>query len=413
MQDRAETEVGSVYVGWKEGEMDIHHIYTGRGESSFLIFPDGTSMLIDAGDFDPPTPDPFNFEDMKMCDPLPDPSRRAGEWIARYIRKVNPAKSEVNYLVVSHFHSDHVGDAHNNARRTEGRDPDYVLTGIAEAGEYLRIHTAVDRGWPLYNYPKPLEDVDFCVENYRSFLAWKMKSEGLRPEAVDIGGGDQFVLRKNPLKYSGLFEVRTLAASGKIWTGRGKETVNYFDLNPRNISDDLNENKNSIGMRISYGPFRYYTAGDFSETLLDGKGYPVNIEGEIAKICGPAHVCKANHHSYLDTMTEEFISNIRAQAYIIPVWDYLHIQPSTMTNMASRRLYPGERMIFPTAFPDVIKEAYKDEPWMTSVCKDYGHVVVKVFDQGRQFKIYILSAGDESGTVKAVFSYFSKELSLS
>jgi hypothetical protein len=32
-------------------------------------------------------------------------------------------------------------------------------------------------------------------------------------------------------------------------------------------------------------------------------------------------------------------------------------------------------------------------------------VVVKVFDEGRQFKVYVLSAEDESGTVKTVFSY--------
>jgi hypothetical protein len=62
-------------------------------------------------------------------------------------------------------------------------------------------------------------------------------------------------------------------------------------------------------------------------------------------------------------------------------------------------------MIFPTAFPGVVKEAYKAEPWMDSVCKDFGHVVVKVFDEGKQFKVYVLSAADEAGTVKALFSY--------
>jgi hypothetical protein len=54
----------------------------------------------------------------------------------------------------------------------------------------------------------------------------RIKSEGLKPEIIDAGGGDQFVLRKNPLKYSGQFEVRTLAANGKICTGKAKETVN-------------------------------------------------------------------------------------------------------------------------------------------------------------------------------------------
>ena len=38
---------------WKEGEMEIHHIYTGRGECVFCIFPDGTNLLIDAGDTGP------------------------------------------------------------------------------------------------------------------------------------------------------------------------------------------------------------------------------------------------------------------------------------------------------------------------------------------------------------------------
>jgi hypothetical protein len=62
-------------------------------------------------------------------------------------------------------------------------------------------------------------------------------------------------------------------------------------------------------------------------------------------------------------------------------------------------------MIFPAMFPDELRKTYNGEPWMASVCKDTGHVVVKVFDEGRQFRIYILSAADESGTVKAVFSY--------
>ncbi len=34
---------------WKPGILDIHHINTGRGNSSLAICPDGTSILIDAG----------------------------------------------------------------------------------------------------------------------------------------------------------------------------------------------------------------------------------------------------------------------------------------------------------------------------------------------------------------------------
>ena len=35
---------------WEKGYLDIHHINTGRGSCAFLILPDGTNMMIDAGD---------------------------------------------------------------------------------------------------------------------------------------------------------------------------------------------------------------------------------------------------------------------------------------------------------------------------------------------------------------------------
>ena len=36
---------------WKEGYLDIHTIATGRGDAALIVMPDGTSMMIDAGDY--------------------------------------------------------------------------------------------------------------------------------------------------------------------------------------------------------------------------------------------------------------------------------------------------------------------------------------------------------------------------
>ncbi|MBQ5875504.1 MAG: hypothetical protein IIW60_06495 [Alistipes sp.] len=36
------SQAEETYKGWKKGELDIHFIYTGRGEAVFYIFPDGT-----------------------------------------------------------------------------------------------------------------------------------------------------------------------------------------------------------------------------------------------------------------------------------------------------------------------------------------------------------------------------------
>lgn len=42
--------VGDVLPAWAAGTLDIHQIVTGRGNSAFMMFPDGTTLLLDAGD---------------------------------------------------------------------------------------------------------------------------------------------------------------------------------------------------------------------------------------------------------------------------------------------------------------------------------------------------------------------------
>lgn len=390
----SKNEIGNPYVGWKEGELDIHHIYTGRGEANFHVFPDGTTMLIDAGDWDPSDYD-------KMCDPLPNASKRAGEWIARYIERVNPNKNEVDYLLISHFHSDHTGDCTNDARLTSGRNPNYVLTGVAEVGETISFNRLIDRGWPNYTYPLPIDDAD--VDNYHAFVKWKMESEGLMPEILDIGSSNQITLLRNKEPYAHLFTVQNLASSGRVWTGEGNKTIDYYNLHPDNLSQWQNENTKSIAIKISFGPFSYFTAGDLSGNLLDEDGNTVDIEEAVAKVSGKVDVCKANHHAYKDAMTQGFLHHIDASAYIIPVWDYEHIQPAVMQRMALQSSANEDASIFPTQYPTHLRERYADEPWTSSVSEQDGHVVVKVLNNGQAYKIYVLSAHDEQMIVSNVY----------
>lgn len=42
-------EMGESLPLWSPGELDIHHIDTGRGNAASLIGPDGTTLLIDCG----------------------------------------------------------------------------------------------------------------------------------------------------------------------------------------------------------------------------------------------------------------------------------------------------------------------------------------------------------------------------
>src|ERR1041384_1950924 len=94
---------GEKLPAWTPGMLDIHHINTGRGNSALLIFPDGTSLLLDAGDGGRVPP--------RGTAPKPDSSRPAGEWIARYARHMlaHDAAPALDYAYLTHFHGDHMG----------------------------------------------------------------------------------------------------------------------------------------------------------------------------------------------------------------------------------------------------------------------------------------------------------------
>src|SRR5260370_25137704 len=82
------------------------------------------------------------------------------------------------------------------------------LTGLTEVGDLLPIKLMLDRGWPDYSYPTPLNDS--TVTNYRAFLDWQ-RNNGIRVERLQVGRTDQVVLRRNPANHPNL-PVRDVAA---------------------------------------------------------------------------------------------------------------------------------------------------------------------------------------------------------
>ena len=390
-------KVGEKYRGWRSGEMDIHHIYTGRGESNFMIFPDGTSMLVDAGDHDP------KYEDFPyMTKPMPDRSRRSGEWIARYILRVNPHGEKVDYMMLSHFHNDHMGSTYHG-ELTSGRTPNYHLSGLSHVGEWIRFGTAFDRGYPDYNYPTPL-DKDGEINNFRAFLKYHASAYGLKQEKFEVGKLNQIALQHKPEKYADSFSIRNLAANGEIWNSEGEGTTRYYDLNPANTQGGQNENTKSIAIRIDYGPFSYYTGGDLTHGVRDAEGKSINLEAVTGQICGEVDVCKSNHHAYRDSMHETFLESVKAKHYINCTWDLQHTQPQIM----QRTLSKSDCLIFHQYLWPEVMAKHEGEEWTKSVIEQ-GHIVVKVFDKGRKYKIYILSAEDENMTIKAIYGPYDSQ----
>src|SRR5262245_56218962 len=122
-------EVGKPLPAWSEGELDIHHINTGRGDASLLLLPDGPSLLED-----------FIGKTVEKppCSPptKPDPSRPPGEWVARYVQRVLPGSAkQIDYAMISHLHGDHMGTI--MADSPHSAFGDYRLSGITQVAELL------------------------------------------------------------------------------------------------------------------------------------------------------------------------------------------------------------------------------------------------------------------------------------
>lgn len=347
---------------WSEGTLDIHHISTGRGNATLFVLPDGTSLLVDAGD--------AGADRDPVATPRPDGSRSPGEWIARYVERVRPGG--LDYVLLTHFHGDHMG-------------------GLAEVVEAIPVAKVLDRGWPDYDYPIPL-DFD-AMRSYRDLTA-KLHVEKFAP-----GRSDQIVLTRSPEDYRD-FQIRNLTANGELWTGEGNETRRRFPALDTLAQEDLpSENMCSSSFRLSYGAFDYYTGGDL--TGIPNIGHPEwqNMERAIADVVGPVDVHVVNHHGSIDPASPEFLAALTPRVHIIPSWSATHPAPSVLKRILSERAYPGPRDVFAVQLREATKATIG--PRAQQVKSDAGHVVVRVAPGGASYRVFIVSDDDEGGRVKA------------
>lgn len=387
-------QVGKPLAVWQPGYLDIHQINTGQGNATFIVFPDGTNLLVDAG--------AINKLDWRTNKPRnipvkPSADRQAGEWIARYVRNALrfQAKPVIDYAIITHFHDDHMGTPLNVIKRGVGG---YVLTGITEVGEYVPIRKVLDRGWPNYVYPRSLA-ADSMVANYRRFLAWQILRRGLLVEPFKAGRNDQITLLKQPEKYS--VEVRNLAVNGEIWTGSGNITRTLFpDLSALKAADYPNENMCSIALQVRYGAFDYFSGGDIQGVLQFGAPAWHDVETPLARVVGPVDVQLVDHHGYADSQNGALVASLRPRVFIIPAWASSHPGRDVLERLLSEQTSAGPRDVFATNLLDEAKTAISD--LLPRLRSQAGHVVIRVDPGGKSYHVLVLDDTAESYTVKSI-----------
>ncbi|GGH15351.1 hypothetical protein GCM10011586_36360 [Silvibacterium dinghuense] len=380
-------ETARILPPWSEGTLDIHHLAYGRGNSTFVMGPDGTTLLIDAGT----TKDGTDVS----CAQRPDASERPGQWIADYILRVmQPAgRRELDYALITHIHPDHLGDLSGD----EPSSPkgNYKLTGLMDVDAKVPIRTLIDRGFPDYTYPT--QQTAPYATNYLGYVQSRVK-QGKRTERIQVGSASQIVLRQNRRGYPG-FSVRNLAANGEVWTGKGDETRQTFPaLSSLAKSDYPTENMCSIALRLSYGKFDYFTGGDLSSDMEETGEAWRDIETAAAHAAGPVEVAVADHHGYYDAVGVGFVKALRPRAFVIPAWYVGHPSIVPLRRMLSRALYPGDRDVYATCSMEANRLV--NSQFLRQLKSLEGHVIVRVSPGGDEYRIFVTENAEDTGRIK-------------
>jgi len=192
------------------------------GQSTLVVTPSGQSLLVDTG--------------------WPTDTLRDAERIAAAVKKAGVGT--VDYLVITHYHADHVG-------------------GMEQLASRVKFRNVITHG-PTTETGK---GADTMMATFRAALA----ASGAKEIVVKPG-------ETIPLK--GL-DVKVLASNRQLIGAPAKGTANALceGVEPRRA--DTSDNSASVGMLFTFGNFRFLDLGDITQDLEYQMACPVNRIGEV------------------------------------------------------------------------------------------------------------------------------------
>jgi ribonuclease BN (tRNA processing enzyme) len=409
---------------WKEGFLDIHHIHAGVNVATFAIFPDGTTMLIDCRDLDIKAFQKIYGKRTKLypaldvVSPYPNGSKTTGQWVIDYINHFWPNKQantgdrkSIDYMMITHFHQDHIGTIYTNGNQANGIRGDYIRTGIVEVGDEVDFRTIIDRGYPKYDFPFDLENdwESAPFSNYLKFIRTSLQRGSTEAiEKFQVGSYTQIGLRKaTETKRFGHFVVRNIKANLEYsYALPNKETVMKIDgqlltaAPKRKAGFTYDENKLSTAIVIEYGKFKYYEGGDqeyhnngYPWELPDGETYDLDTVTPTAQVAGQVHVATLNHHGH--GVLKAFCDMINPKVMILQGW--CTDQPPDHSMETLRDSFGSSRDLFATYVSgERLKDLDSVRHMFTSTV---GHVVVRVepppISGVQNYHVYVLDGNRE------------------
>jgi len=407
-----DVKVGEPLPAWSEGCLDIHAINSGRGECTFFVLPDGTSLCVDAGEIG------ISGGEHPRVDPKPDADTRAYKVYSKYIKAYLPkGDTSMDYMLMTHFHNDHFGTTNSTYEKTT-RDGKYTypLTGIMALYDEVPFDKIIDRAFDensdyTTDVPATGQDYNPGYGYYEQFITWARGSKGLVVEKAVNGSESQLALVNKPSEYPD-FKIQINAVNGWYWNG--SKSVDAYSLN-RLFGKQPTENGNSISFLLSYGDFDYLTSGD--------AGANTNIENNLAKsINRKIEAMKAHHHFAWETMSATSMAIYLPTVVVSHCFydhqpdmghgwktcddsDIVYADKSTQAFQTAWNAYSGDKHWFFTNIHPTTASTYPYE--VAKMASQNGHVVIRVAKGAEFYYVYVLDDTDMNYNVKSIHGPFT------
>ncbi|HEX2443174.1 MAG TPA: MBL fold metallo-hydrolase [Vicinamibacterales bacterium] len=201
--------------------LDVYFVDVEGGQATLVISPSGESMLIDAG---------YPGFEGRDADRIAAAAKQAGV-------------TRIDYLVVTHYHRDHVG-------------------GVPQIAARLPVGTFVDYG--------ANREPGSAAEVYAAYEPVRVKGRHLQPTPGDT----------LPIKG---FTARVVASGGELVKTALREPAATNSLcaqfKPRD--PDPTENARSLGLMLEHGQFRMLDLGDLTWNKEHDLVCPYNLLGTV------------------------------------------------------------------------------------------------------------------------------------
>lgn len=377
--DTEKVKVGEQLPAWEEGCFDIHFINTGRGECCFYILPDGTTILVDAGEI---------IESDITVEQRPNKETRPYITFAKYIKHFLPeGKSAIDYCAPSHFHIDHIG---SKDAATETSPVGYRKSGLLALYDLVPYNHILDRAYPTYAEDDKTPSLSGELsQDWATFVTWGVK-EGKFTADRFTAGKEQIVMLNNAEKYNN-FSILNICANGFV-VGKDKEG-NTAVLGSKPKSGG---NSSSCGFHINYGNFDYIACGDLVGSPQNRLAYYFrDFIGD-----GNLDAFKCNHHlagNSWGTQMQQCNFNPRI------ILNHCFTNNKPHVDRLKHVLTFTEGFYATNIHPDIfVNEDVKANKLIDKMTAFNGHIVLRVAPGGNKFYVYMLDDSNFKYRVKSI-----------